>query len=77
MSDRTPYLTKTIFVATCLAAGCTSSGNLGCGSSDEGPGTPNIESKLVGIYTLDAYHQSEVGACDTFAHSAGPSRVAF
>ena len=75
MSDRTPYLTRMIFFATCLAVGCTSSGNLGCGSSGGEESTPSVNSNLVGIYTLDTYRQSEA-VCDLFADvDPAPSRL--
>lgn len=74
MPDRTRYLMKMMFVTTCLAVGCTSSGSLGCGSSDEEPGAPKIDSNLVGIYTLDNYQQSEA-SCDALADAPVASRV--
>jgi hypothetical protein len=65
MTDRSAYFTNIIFIATCLAVGCTSSGTLGCGSSDgDVASEPTVDSELLGIYRLDQYQQSEQGGCN-------------
>jgi len=46
------HVTRTIFFATCLAIGCTSSGVSGCGSSGGGP---TVDSQLPGVYKIDRY----------------------
>ena len=61
MHHHASYLTKTIFMATCLTLGCTSSGALGCGSS--GGGGPTVDSELLGVYKIDRYRGNEDG-CD-------------
>lgn len=60
--NATTYLTKTMFFATCLAFGCTSSGTLGCGSSG-GAEETTVDSELFGIYQISRYQRSEQG-CD-------------
>jgi len=62
MIEKGNYFTKTIFFATCLALGCTSSGTLGCGSSG-GEEEAKVDSELFGIYEVSQYQRSEEG-CD-------------
>jgi hypothetical protein len=62
MNQQATFLTKTIFLATCLAFGCTSSGTLGCGSSGGGE-EATVDSELLGIYEISGYQRSQEG-CD-------------
>lgn len=74
MHDRNACFTNMIFLATCLAVGCTGGGSLGCGSSDDAGGA-TVDSELPGIYTLDQYQQSE-GSCDMLMDvDPAPSRL--
>ena len=76
MTDRSAYVTNILFIATCLAVGCTSGGSLGCGSGS-GASEPTVDSDLLGIYRLDQYQQSEQGGCDTLVDvDPAPSRLA-
>jgi len=78
MTDRPTYFTNILFMATCLALGCTSGGNLGCGSDSSSGGTtaPILDTDLLGIYGLDKYQKSE-GSCDNMVDDEGaPSRIA-
>jgi hypothetical protein len=72
MNHHATYFMKTIFFTTCLALGCTSSGTLGCGSSDEGGST--VDSELLGIYQIDQY-QSSQGGCDKLMDLDGSPRL--
>ncbi len=78
MIDRSAYVTNILFIATCLAVGCTSGGSLGCGSgSGNGASEPMVDSDLLGVYRLDQYQQSEQGGCDTLVDvDPAPSRLA-
>lgn len=70
------HIMKTVFLTTCLALGCTSSGTLGrgCGSGD-GARTPTVDSDLLGIYEIDQYQQSP-GGCDQLMDvDPAPSRL--
>ena len=65
------YLTKSVFLATCFALGCTSSGVSGCGSSGGGP---TVDSELFGVYQIDRYQITPTDAddpdiCDKLADS--------
>ncbi len=76
MTDRHAYLTNILFIATCLAVGCTSGGNLGCGSDSGSTSTPSLDTQLLGIYGLDTYQKSE-DSCDNLVDVEGaPSRLA-
>jgi len=75
MPVRTSHFRNTIFIAACLAVGCTSGGNLGCGSSSEGAAGLSVDSNLLGIYNVDQYQVSE-GGCDALADAdPAPSRI--
>ena len=75
MHDRTACFRNMIFLAICLAVGCTSSGNLGCGSSSDNGGAATVDSELLGIYLVDKYQQSESG-CDVLTDvDPAPSRL--
>ena len=75
MTNGSAYFTNILFIATCLAAGCSSSGTLGCGSGD-GASAPTVDTQLLGIYQLDQYQQSE-GGCDQLVDvDPAPSRLA-
>ena len=76
MTERSAYFTNILFIATCLAVGCTSGGSLGCGSDSEGASEPTVDSDLLGIYRLDQYQQSEQGSCDPLTDvDPAPSRL--
>jgi hypothetical protein len=55
MTNHAHYLSKSIFMATCLTIGCTGSGMAGCGSDDGGV---KVDSQLTGIYAIDSYRSS-------------------
>ena len=75
MTNGSAYFTNIVFIATCLAVGCSSSGTLGCGSGD-GASAPTVDTQLLGIYQLDQYQQSE-GGCDQLVDvDPAPSRLA-
>ena len=71
------YLTKSIFLVTCFAVGCTGGGSLGCGSSDGGP---TVDSQLPGVYQIDRYQvtptdeasQDDPDICDQLSDSDPP-----
>jgi hypothetical protein len=65
MTEKRNYLTKTIFFATCLALGCSSSGTLGCGSSSSEE-APTVDSNLPAVYQITSYQGNEDG-CDEVA----------
>jgi len=65
MTEKRNYLTKTIFFATCLGLGCTSSGTLGCGSSSSEE-APTVDSNLPAVYQITSYQGDEDG-CDEVA----------
>jgi hypothetical protein len=62
MIHRFTYLTRTIFTATCMAVGCTSSGTFGCGSNG-GEEDLTIDSNLPAVYQITSYQGNEDG-CD-------------
>jgi hypothetical protein len=74
MNHRSLYLTKSVFLATCFALGCTSGGASGCGSSDGGP---TVDSQLPGVYQIDRYQvtptdeasQDDPDICDQLSDS--------
>jgi hypothetical protein len=72
MMYRFTYLAKTIFVAICLAVGCSSSGTMGCGSSSDG--APTVDSDLLGIYQISRYQRDQEG-CDQLMDVADPGRL--
>lgn len=75
MHNQTACFTNMIFLATCLAVGCTGGGNLGCGSSGDNTSGSAVDSDLPGIYVLDKYQQSE-GSCDVLMDvDPAPSRL--
>jgi hypothetical protein len=74
MMNRFTYLAKTVFVATCLAVGCSSSGAMGCGSSSSPDGPPTVDSDLLGIYQISLY-QSDQEGCDQLTDLANPGRL--
>lgn len=74
MTHRSAYFTNVLFIAACLAVGCTSGGTLGCGSSD-GASAPTVDSDQLGIYRLDRYQQSQDGCDQLMDADAAPSRL--
>jgi hypothetical protein len=74
MNHPSLYLTKSVFLATCFALGCTSGGSVGCGSSDGGP---TVDSQLPGVYQIDRYQatptdeasQDDPDICDQLSDS--------
>lgn len=74
MTDRPAYLTNILFIATCLAVGCTSGGSLGCGSGD-GASAPTVDTQLLGIYQLDQYQQSQAGCQQLIDVDPAPSHL--
>jgi len=66
------HVTRTIFLATCLAIGCTSGGASGCGSSGGGP---TVDSQLPGVYKIDRYQvtptdqEDDPNVCDQLSDS--------
>jgi len=56
MAPRSAYFTNILFIAACLAVGCTSGGSLGCGSDDDGGA--KVDSELLGVYAVDSYRSS-------------------
>ena len=75
MTDRPAYFTNILFIANCLAVGCTGSGTLGCGS-ESGTAGPTVDTELLGIYLVDQYQKSEEGGCDQMADvDPAPSRL--
>lgn len=75
MTDRSAYFRNILFVAACLAVGCTSGSSLGCGSESGGASEPSVDSELLGIYDLDRYQQSQ-GGCDQLMDAdATPARL--
>ncbi len=74
MTHRYSYLTKTLFLANCIALGGTSSGTLGCGGSG-GDTPPTVDSDLLGIYQVSQYQGNQEG-CDAVSDiSPSPSRL--
>lgn len=67
MRYRFTHLHRALFIATCLALGCTGSGTLGCGSSDgNGKADPTVDSELPAIYQITSFRGNEDG-CDQVA----------
>lgn len=67
MINRFTYFTRTIFIANCLALGCTGGGALGCNDSGKSAEeSPAIDSNLPAIYQITSYQGNE-GGCEEVA----------
>lgn len=60
MQHKTNYFAKAIYLGALLIFGCSSSGAMGCGSSDGGL---TVDSQALGVYQIDSYRGSRDG-CD-------------
>lgn len=75
MNQQSTYLTKTIFMATCLTLGSTGSAVLGCGDSGGGP---TVDSQMLGVYEVSSYQGSPEGVpgCEQMSDLEGsPTHV--
>jgi hypothetical protein len=75
MQHKTSYLGKTIFFGVFLMFGCSSSGAMGCGSSEGGP---TVDSDLLGVYQIDSYQvtpaaEGDPDVCDNLSDANPPN----
>lgn len=78
MIRRRTCFTNTIFIATCLTLGCSSSGVLGCSGSSSGGGEEirTIDSNLPAVYQITSYQGSENGCEEVADVPFAPSYLA-
>jgi len=70
MQSKTSYLGRAIYIGAFMMLGCSSSGVMGCGSSEG----PKVDSELLGVYQIDRYQvtptdQDDPDVCDQLSDS--------